>query len=402
MKRVTFIFLTVLCVGLCACKRGITQNNNGINMVMEETTEYETQYVETTTTEVQTEATAGITEPVTQQLESVARQTEAVTQIETVSPTEVPTIKPTEAPTMNHTETPTIKPTETATMTPADSSHLNRIINCTNGDIVIDAEVTGINATTVNTYDYRIQEYSEAEALSMLNEFVGHDIATTFTEIYEWWKGGEQECMSMRFDNGFRLTIGWLCSDKNPYLGNHNGVYAPGCSMSVDECGSIADSIVKKYVTNEYIAIGREIFDQENVHNQYTRTGHYEFKYKKLIDGISIYNSNTRSEDDIKISMIDNTVIEINIANYILNYRESYSYISVDEAIKKIEEQIGLYGSDFLPGNITKIKLEYFIPLGMRDENYTPVFEPVWHFYAETRMINDIIVNAITGEVTIF
>ena len=49
-----------------------------------------------------------------------------------------------------------MKPTETATMTPADLGHLNRIINCTNGDIVIDAEVTGINVTTVNTYDYRI------------------------------------------------------------------------------------------------------------------------------------------------------------------------------------------------------------------------------------------------------
>lgn len=279
--------------------------------------------------------------------------------------------------------------------------HINDSIDSSKGSIIIDADVVGIDRTYVNTYDCVHVRYDEKTAMNMLEEFVGSELAGTFRQNFEWWEGGEDGSLALNIVNGFKLVTAYMCLSDNRYLGIHSDMVAPGCTMTVDECQMRAEEIMSKYVTGSYYFLGRKIFDQEHVGSGYTKTGRYEFYYKEQIDGMDIYEINNRSEKEVTIGMTDNTVIAINIDNYALTKTGTYSYISVEDAIKRIKEQIGLYDAFFIPGQIDRIEFEYVVPMcDVYEEAVT--IEPSWLFYGKGGMSLSISVNAITGEVKVF
>lgn len=279
--------------------------------------------------------------------------------------------------------------------------HINKTISCNNGDIVIDADAYGIESQNVTMYDYTYNSYSSETALAMLEDMVGAATAQTFRPVFDSWVGGAEDGMylSNNGETGYRLSSGYICDVNNPYLGMNDGVKAPGCLLDINEDEKLADAYVAKYVTNEYQLVDREIYNQEYAGNGYTKTGYYEYIYQEYVDGISIYDVGRQAEKKVTVSMIDNMVIRINIANYNLTPKGTYKYISVDEAVSKIEQNINTYGDAYVPGPVNRIELQYFVPMDLNTGMTLNQLVPAWVFYGGPYVI---CVNAVTGEVLVY
>lgn len=279
--------------------------------------------------------------------------------------------------------------------------HINKTISCNNGDIVIDADAYGIESQNVTMYDYTYNSYSSETALAMLEDMVGAATAQTFRPVYDSWVGGAEDGMylSNNGETGYQLSSGYICDVNNPYLGTNDGVKAPGCLLDINEDEKLADAYVAKYVTNEYQLVDREIYNQEYAGNGYTKTGYYEYIYQEYVDGISIYDVGRQAEKKVTVSMIDNMVIRINIANYNLTPKGTYKYISVDEAVSKIGQNINTYGDAYVPGPVNRIELQYIVPMDLNTGMTINQLVPAWVFYGGSYVI---CVNAVTGEVLVY
>lgn len=279
--------------------------------------------------------------------------------------------------------------------------HINKTISCNNGDIVIDADAYGIESQNVTMYDYTYNSYSSETALAMLEDMVGAATAQTFKPVYDSWVGGAEDGMylSNNGETGYRLSSGYICDVNNPYLGTNDGVKAPGCLLDINEDEKLADAYVAKYVTNEYQLVDREIYNQEYAGNGYTKTGYYEYIYQEYVDGISIYDVGRQAEKKVTVSMIDNMVTGINIANYNLTPKGTYKYISVDEAVSKIGQNINTYGDAYVPGPVNRIELQYIVPMDLNTGMTINQLVPAWVFYGGSYVI---CVNAVTGEVLVY
>lgn len=279
--------------------------------------------------------------------------------------------------------------------------HINKTISCNNGDIVIDADAYGIESQNVTMYDYTYNSYSSETALAMLEDMVGAATAQTFRPVFDSWVGGAEDGMylSNNGETGYRLSSGYICDVNNPYLGTNDGVKAPGCLLDINEDEKLADAYVAKYVTNEYQLVDREIYNQEYAGNGYTKTGYYEYIYQEYVDGISIYDVGRQAEKKVTVSMIDNMVTGINIANYNLTPKGTYKYISVDEAVSKIGQNINTYGDAYVPGPVNRIELQYIVPMDLNTGMTINQLVPAWVFYGGSYVI---CVNAVTGEVLVY
>lgn len=279
--------------------------------------------------------------------------------------------------------------------------HINKTISCNNGDIVIDADAYGIESQNVTMYDYTYNSYSSETALAMLEDMVGAATAQTFKPVYDSWVGGAEDGMylSNNGETGYQLSSGYICDVNNPYLGTNDGVKAPGCLLDINEDQKLADAYVAKYVTNEYQLVDREIYNQEYAGNGYTKTGYYEYIYQEYVDGISIYDVGRQAEKKVTVSMIDNMVTGINIANYNLTPKGTYKYISVDEAVSKIGQNINTYGDAYVPGPVNRIELQYIVPMDLNTGMTINQLVPAWVFYGGSYVI---CVNAVTGEVLVY
>lgn len=97
--------------------------------------------------------------------------------------------------------------------------------------------------------------------------------------------------------------------------------------------------------------------------------------------------------------MIDNMVTGINIANYNLTPKGTYKYISVDEAVSKIGQNINTYGDAYVPGPVNRIELQYIVPMDLNTGMTINQLVPAWVFYGGSYVI---CVNAVTGEVLVY
>lgn len=416
MKK-TLIFLLILltCVMFTfACQKQKTINDGGIIRVMSKgekeaasIAEAATVHiVETYVPEEQTSATQIPSESESPRETENEIVSETATETKTQSEPETVTETKTQSESETVAETrPDIAQEQTVAAetvgTAAQVSHITDTVACKAGNIVIDADVYGINKQFVKTYDFAYDIYSEKQAMSMLAEFVGEDTAGTFKQNFEWWIGGENGNMSLKFNKGFKLVYGYICSPDNKYTESKGDKFAPGCSMSVDECQAVANKIVSEYITNEYKFVERKICPQENVQGEYSRTGHYEFIYNIYADGINIFNINEMDEFTVTVAMIDNTVISVNISNLSLIPTGTYNYMTVQDAIECIRKNIWMYDEFFIPGNINKVKFEYVIPPDMGN-GQTMKLDPSWVFYGDEKRNYYISVNAVTGEITVF
>ena len=399
-----------LCIILCSCSKLPTVKDNGVLRVMSNaeisaaankisTSENDSEHRETPTLDVEDDTS-------TQNNETTSDMTTDGTDENTSDMTTDGTDENTTTVQENTTTTHDSQNTPENNNQPSSAQkvslgHINKTISCNNGDIVIDADAYGIKSQNVTMYDYTYNSYSSKTALAMLEDMVGAATAQTFKPVYDSWVGGAEDGMylSNNGETGYRLSSGYICDVNNPYLGMNDGVKAPGCLLDINEDQKLADAYVAKYVTNEYQLVNREIYNQEYAGNGYTKTGYYEYIYQEYVDGISIYDVGRQAEKKVTVSMIDNMVTGINIANYNLTSKGTYKYISVDEAVSKIEQNINTYGDAYVPGPVNRIELQYFVPMDLNTGMTVNELVPAWIFYGGPYVI---CVNAVTGEVLVY
>lgn len=387
-----------LCIILCSCSKLPTVKDNGVLRVMSNaeisaaankisTSENDSEHRETPTLDVEDDTS-------TQNNETTSDMTTDGTDENTT------TVQENTTTTHDSHNTPENN-NRSSSVQKVSLGHINKTISCNNGDIVIDADAYGIKSQNVTMYDYTYNSYSSETALAMLEDMVGAATAQTFKPVYDSWVGGAEDGMylSNNAETGYQLSSGYICDVNNPYLGTNDGVKAPGCLLDINEDQKLADAYVAKYVTNEYQLVNREIYNQEYAGNGYTKTGYYEYIYQEYVDGISIYDVGRQAEKKVTVSMIDNMVTGINIANYNLTSKGTYKYISVDEAVSKIEQNIDTYGDAYVPGPVNRIELQYFVPMDLNTGMTVNELVPAWIFYGGPYVI---CVNAVTGEVLVY
>lgn len=387
-----------LCIILCSCSKLPTVKDNGVLRVMSNaeisaaankisTSENDSEHRETPTLDVEDDTS-------TQNNETTSDMTTDGTDENTT------TVQENTTTTHDSQNTPENN-NQPSSAQKVSLGHINKTISCNNGDIVIDADAYGIKSQNVTMYDYTYNSYSSETALAMLEDMVGAATAQTFKPVYDSWVGGAEDGMylSNNAETGYQLSSGYICDVNNPYLGTNDGVKAPGCLLDINEDQKLADAYVAKYVTNEYQLVNREIYNQEYAGNGYTKTGYYEYIYQEYVNGISIYDVGRQAEKKVTVSMIDNMVTRINIANYNLTSKGTYKYISVDEAVSKIEQNINTYGDAYVPGPVNRIELQYFVPMDLNTGMTVNELVPAWIFYGGPYVI---CVNAVTGEVLVY
>lgn len=390
MKKAFLILEIILVIFfVIGCKNIRTTNSNGIERALStyEYTSYSETGVDTTKPDISTEFSS----------EDLSNnQTESNIQNSTE-------INNTTYPQETESETNTSDLSENTNNTKITDNKTEKIgsisknIVCNDKTLNIDASVYGSDTSVVSEYQY---SYLTVNAQPIINELIGTDINTFVCSDYEGLRySGTVNGKPAEYQLylGFSFQIIDECSAANKYLGQHTDTMAPGCSKSLSECRTLADTLMSKYCTSSYTDVKSSVLDQTNCNSTYSKTGYYEYTYYQYIDGLELYDYTAGGVIAVgKVVISDNTIHRFDCTAPVYSSINSAKPLTAQEATNILESQINNFYQCTL-GTITEIRLQYITSY----DYYPDTLFPAWVFYDKTGG-HCFAVNAITGAVIEF
>lgn len=281
----------------------------------------------------------------------------------------------------------------------AQTEHLKRDISFDGKTVHIDADIIVPNITgdiRIYSAQYRFFDRFELEDLF----FTGAD--PLYNPGSE--KNDEDNPQVGLNAGGFYFGISEVLSPSNHPTASNPG-WAKGCKLSPQEARRIADKLLGYLAMPDLELVSSQVAEPLAYSGNCAKFGRYVYEYVQVADGIPL-SSGEPDSTELIIEIDDRGVVSVNLRRLELGESETVNgrVMTLDGALTVLQKKLATVG--LAKGMVVnKITFEY---MSVEDpETYDSTVCPCWRFGVDLKASmaqyneysNDIIMNAVTGEI---